>query len=632
MSKGNGKGYVSGEDLPLAPHAESNGSTNDAECDARIRGGHTTRALAAQNCTEKSLTRVDNERFEMPVVRLEKSGGTAPFFQLSLREAEREKRSKTYFIGKDLSHTQDEVEFYEEALVMKKSNADEMGALLDFMFEYEGVLTAPEKDAPAGAKPIEMLVLRNLFDGCEKLRMLDVKIGQKTSSAGWYGKSNLKSLLTDFRDGLTNSAEGYRMAGFNGPPSTFTSRDPLLDIGGLWADANKKALRASLSQVTGAEMFEYLLDVHEEPADPGDAALSERLAPLEVAELVHHEAVQSLVSLAVACRNVRIPQKWVGSSICIAFDCRRLPERKTPEAELRKAVQVNIFDWGRSELNTPEKHEKLTEEEQHDREQFWGYYVGGVDLLAWEAVRAYWHRFGNASSWDKVVAIVYDYDSFSEDDFLGEVELNLNEVVGKGPQTAKLKTGRSKNFSLSAFSSGEEPTITYSVELRHFPAGSRLRDACRICFHSAAKLPIADFRSQSSDPYVTLVARSDDGKLTFHQRTSVIAANLNPTWNETLELPLAMLTNEGRLGRLLGDAFNGTEITGELSEVLFPPQGCPSKQTDEAQMSWVQLLGRHTGKSTLSLGKGSTGLLETASRLSQLSLAGAAGVLKKLSA
>jgi thiamine pyrophosphokinase len=46
------------------------------------------------------------------VSRLPVSGGTAPFFELLLQGSERDKKSHKYYIGKDLSHTQDEVAFH----------------------------------------------------------------------------------------------------------------------------------------------------------------------------------------------------------------------------------------------------------------------------------------------------------------------------------------------------------------------------------------------------------------------------------------------------------------------------------------------------------------------------------------
>merc|ERR1712182_85386 len=101
------------------------------------------------------------------------------------------------------------------------------------------------------------------------------------------------------------------------------------------------------------------------------------------------EMVSQLVSMAAACRKVAVPQKWVGSSVCLGFDCGHFPSRSTPELELRKQAKVHIFDWGRSELNTMAAHARLLKEDQEDRAKYWQYYLGGIDHLVFESVRSY---------------------------------------------------------------------------------------------------------------------------------------------------------------------------------------------------------------------------------------------------
>mmetsp|Transcript_81577 Transcript_81577/g.170653 ORF Transcript_81577/g.170653 Transcript_81577/m.170653 type:complete len:374 (-) Transcript_81577:6-1127(-) len=106
------------------------------------------------------LTEAKLEHFEHPVHRLTVSGGTAVFFKLLLTEkartaalgptspAPREPRSATYFVGKDLSHAQDEVLFYEYLLKVNR-NEDHLGlkGLLRFAFEYLGILNATDADS-----------------------------------------------------------------------------------------------------------------------------------------------------------------------------------------------------------------------------------------------------------------------------------------------------------------------------------------------------------------------------------------------------------------------------------------------------------------------------------------------------
>ena len=63
-------------------------------------------------------------------------------------------------------------------------------------------------------------------------------------------------------------------------------------------------------------------------------------------------------------------------------------------SQVQQGVRVHVFDWGRSDLNTVERHRNLPEEHQLEHSEYWEYYVGGVDRLAWEAARMYFHRFG----------------------------------------------------------------------------------------------------------------------------------------------------------------------------------------------------------------------------------------------
>ena len=42
-------------------------------------------------------------------------------------------------------------------------------------------------------------------------------------------------------------------------------------------------------------------------------------------------------------------------------------------AEIARA-RVYVFDWGRSELNTPSMHQALSPHDQEERDKHWGYY------------------------------------------------------------------------------------------------------------------------------------------------------------------------------------------------------------------------------------------------------------------
>jgi len=516
-----------------------------------------------RNSTEPAMTIMDARLFDSPVSRVDVAGGTAPFFRLILENTDPDKAA-TYYIGKDLGRASDEVVFYEEALHLRhKTGGGGLVPLLDLMFEYGGVTSIPAKDASAEEPPKELLVLRNLYDGVEVLRLLDIKIGQKTSQAGWHGKSRLASFRQTLIDGITNSsAEGFRLEGFNGRPPALTSMDPLLDMGqsdnrGL---LGKKARKLMLQQLRGSEMFMHFTDLHQEPGLPPRTSWQQVLSPSEFTEVLLHEAVMRLARLAVVCRRAPVPQKWIGSSIAIGFDAGRLPSRSTSEEDLRRTLRFNIFDWGRSELNTVEKHIALSETDREDRAKFWRFYTGGIDRLSWRAACQYYNRFCNAEDWSEVIFRIHDFDSMSENDFLGFYTVVLDEVTNRATSSTPPKE---VTVHLRAGAS-----LTYAIEWREFPTGSRLRGAWLIHLFRARSLGMADKMQlrATSDPLCEIVAVSRHGPLKVcRQFSSVKARTLDPEWNEVFELPVA--AKENTLNESLEAIAPGFGVN-PLSEVM----------------------------------------------------------------
>jgi len=476
------------------------------------------------------VTRVDPSRFARPVKRLGVSGGTAPFFALKLLDPP-EGRTEDHFIGKDLSRAVDEIAFYEEMLGIVNSDNEENGLreLLSFGFEYAGVLTAPEEGVEEGedAKR-ELLVLRNLRDGCSTLRLLDIKMGERTASVGWHGKSWSHAHRQGLMDKTTNSyVEGFRLEGFDGRPETLETMDPLMDYDShKSAKALKKASRMLLQHMDGREVVMHFLDLHQGPTADGNINLDEAYSNAELSELVFHEIVTRTAKLSAACNKVTVPQKWVGSSVALGYDCGTLPPRSKDEAAIRSQVLVNIFDWGRSELNTMAKLSSMSAKEQQDRQEFWNYYKGGMERLAWVAARTYLHRFANADGWKEITLTIYDFDAMSKDDFMGTATVAVEDT-----DLSEIKLSNKKGKLSDA-------TITYCLHWRPCPSGSRLKGTWRVGIKSAKNLPNMDDQSVS-DPYCCVKATSVDGKHCFEQVTRVIQNDLNPVWDATLDLPIA---------------------------------------------------------------------------------------------
>ena len=249
-----------------------------------------------------------------PVKRLGVSGGTAPFFSLSLAPEHRTPdRPVDFFIGKDLSRAEGEAVVYEEMLSLlsaAKLGDDPNGLkdLLEFTLQYQGIFTVQEdlgSEEPGEKEPqeqpsLDLLVLKNLRCGCEKLRLLDIKMGERTASAGWQGKSSSAATRQAFVDSLTNSAaEGFRVEGFDGAPESIRSMNPMLDIPNSLrvlvrsdSKVEKKARRLLVQRLSAADVMSHYL------------RLSER-GSVELQEIVMHETVSRVVALAIACRKVQ---------------------------------------------------------------------------------------------------------------------------------------------------------------------------------------------------------------------------------------------------------------------------------------------------------------------------------------
>lgn len=526
----------------------------------------------AKNVNQVSI--IEPNLFEAPVKRLGVSGGTAPFFKLVLTEEGvatfqsktqrgRGNFSKTYFIGKDYSRASDEIDFYEQAQKMKNDctmNPEDTKTmeLLTFMFDYIGVLAATEQ-LDSNLIPRQMLCLQNLRDGCKKLRLLDIKIGQKTAQSGWHGKTSLHAFRQTLFDKMTNSTcEGYRLEGFDGMPSALVSMNPLLETFGRLgmksesrlydANAEKKSRRIMLQKMTSNDIFMHFTDLHAESLlcnEMESVSEGNLLSGAEQSEIVMHEVVRQLFCLAVCCDRILVPQKWIGSSIALGFDALARHERSEEQEErLRSKVIVKIFDWGRSELLTKKEFDALVSAEKDDRNRFWAYYKDAVYSLSFNAAFFYYNQF-TAQSWEKVSIRVLDYDALSSDDLIGEVTLPLRVTKMTSYHLLGVNGRSCGSISLSLSWSSTE--------------FSRLAGAWKVHISSASNLPAKDITSSSSDPYCLVIANSNDKLREYRQITSVKANTLQPRWEETIEIPV--VANSGNfLASLKGSGLDHESV------------------------------------------------------------------------
>jgi len=242
----------------------------------------------------------------------------------------------------------------------------------------------------------------------------------------------------------------------------------------------------------------------------------------------------------------------------------------------RKRVKVNIFDWGRSEFNTTEMHHKLTLAEQEDRAKYWAMYTGGIDRLAWETMRAYWHVFCNGVGWTKVRATIYDFDTLSANDYIGFVDLNLKAT----PEvTVPVFSQKGKCLQTTAGNT----SFTYEIyDFRKYPSTSRLVGEYRIRIGRCNNLPTLPF---CPDAFVTLTATSPCGHY-FYKQACVKKNELNPRWDETFAIPVAP-QDGGLCASLLEEAIGPvTDWSLDLLKRMTPLNNAQKEVVKEDVAEW----------------------------------------------
>jgi len=500
--------------------------------------------------------------FAKPAQRVGSAGGTAAFYTLSLED---EQRSEEQWLGKDLSHAFHELEFYESARVCP---ANGEWKILKHMMEYGGSLKDfPVQDHNGNQRCQDLLVLRNLLEGLEKPRLLDVKIGSRTASAGWRGKSSLAARKQDFLDAMTNSlTEGVRLEGFLNPPSWIDSEDPLHEFTcrrfvSQWK--LKKAKRFFFQRMTAGGVLAAFIDLRDQGLESragwnNAASDPSFLRPCEYAEILLLTIISELASILRSSLGVPVPQKWVGSSIAIVAEVNGTPPREeetlAPWEWTRERTKVRIFDWGRSQLNTREMFEMMTPEQRSDHEEYWDRYQEGLVGLVYDACRHYWNHFC-VTKWAYLAINVYDYDSQSNSDFLGHAKMALPSQ-GSNLTMVTLTLVDQKGLQIVGHD-GKLSQVHMSIGYEPSTSPSRFAAAWSVHVVAAEHLVAGDgfFCTQSSDPYVVVSLmehedsiadpttsselRSSSSRRVAMGRTSVKIATLNPVWNETIEFAVA---------------------------------------------------------------------------------------------
>lgn len=543
------------------------------------------------------VTLQKRNNFQQPVKKVGVSGGTAAFFHLNLKKGPNTmscNKSKTYYIGKDLSHAVNEVTFYEEILKLRslsnittreQRHYQPLLNLFKFSLEYAGVLTALDEDN----NNRNLLVLRNLFDNTTKLRLIDLKIGERTASAGWKGKKRANAFRQTLFDQITNSkCEGFRLEGFESPPETINSILPKLDAyyskmnnivqtvcckinkvsteedgvlnsiekeDASSSDFVKKTLKVLFQTLNGSDIFMHFLDLHQQQFHNYTTLNDHKkpedyYTPDEYTEIIMHQIVQTLLQITIACYQVTIPQKWVGSSLAIGYDVATLPHVSQSEEQIRSSVKVHLFDFGRSELTTHTPDAKIINDnnvvdststtnktkknnEADDRMTFWNYYKGAILQIFWSAAKSYVCRFGNIDHCEQIVITVCKLYAGMEEHHLGQLEVPL------------VPTNLTSSSILARNSKIEVGTVQYSIEWRPNNRNtSRLKGSWNIHIlkaniHQRKSSTLRKMVTVPPNLYCVITAtNSNNDSLSFDQVSSMKSNTYNPIWNETFTIPI----------------------------------------------------------------------------------------------
>mmetsp|Transcript_53497 Transcript_53497/g.142132 ORF Transcript_53497/g.142132 Transcript_53497/m.142132 type:complete len:650 (-) Transcript_53497:217-2166(-) len=611
-------------------------------------------------------TVVDPSIFVTPFQPLSRSGGTAAFYRTTLREEEddgtatktRRRRGISIvgpprgasadvvstvdcWIGKDIAHALGEVAFYEEARLVRSLPGWEM---LRWLLGYKGVCCAPCQVEEVGdPRELELMLLRNCRDGFKSCRLLDVKIGQVTAVRDWHGKSAFAAWRQSFVDAVTNSVrQGFRLEGLDNPPVTVRSMYAKLEEGipsTVIGVKPKRLKRLYLQGLTGLQFVSHFLSLHDAP-DSTFARRSERapsadtirppafragtrtfsssqdtLTNVEIQELVLLGCIEELARLVAALRSVPVPQQWIGSSVMLAFDAGARPDRDGTGVPVR----VHIFDWGRAELNTPERYAAMTEEDRASRRKYWGYYCGGIAKLLYDCCHLYVIRFFHPKQ--SVALTMYHKHTWKADGFIGTCALPLKEAAGgdgvtMGAAETVLDTWFGKPVK-SGIISSKEIKLGVSVLGSALPSESRLRSRWLVHVHGAQGLPRRETFAETDS--VVEVSGMSEGVQELHDAlsdpgarqalrnaahsTTVATGTRDPEFDETIEIGtlredckaeflLSLGVAVGRVGvgedavlewfpHVAEQGCTRGELQSRFAQTCFPEMTCSMTQEDK---------------------------------------------------
>mmetsp|Transcript_19324 Transcript_19324/g.51426 ORF Transcript_19324/g.51426 Transcript_19324/m.51426 type:complete len:782 (-) Transcript_19324:247-2592(-) len=379
-------------------------------------------------------SQVPAEQFQQPCRALCTNGGTAAFFEVRYLPDQRPAGiAENFYVGKDLAHARDEKEFYER--LSKLQALDPRWAA--FAEVAMGCPGCTELQCIRGAadKPEErqLLLLENLRVGFKQLRLLDVKLGEKTSVVGWKGKTRLHAWKNQVIDYTTNSArEGFRLEGMDLLPKSL--RDRMSHFIQGRHNQGIPILTDLLSEKRSKRMLQQQLRAHEFLASWLDMGPPQAGVETELhAHGALWGAIDAVARIVKAVVNIPVPQQWIGTSLALGVEVEDIS--KQPR------VVAKVFDWGRAELTTGAEYKELQAEEKKERLGFWRQYVRAISRFQWELCRTYAHR-SCCKAWTAFVFEIHTSQcSIVRKSVLGDTGGDIGSAVYELPTRASLPEG-----------------------------------------------------------------------------------------------------------------------------------------------------------------------------------------------
>jgi len=484
------------------------------------------------------------------------------------------------WLGKDVSSSFNEVDFYNEVLFMRRqqqqdpplqpvlpklalaekdddyamtqSGSGDPWGIVDFMVSYHGLARSCTctwtADGRERQRVADLLVFRSPFEGLARPRMLHLELGPK-------------SLALQARRGGDSAAgvlarqEGIYVDGFLSPPACVPSEGPTLDLRGWsWGDSvQRRAKRLPLQRLSLAQALNAMIDLRapiaEEkwwPSEETQAVASSAkgrgapdpffksfLGAAEYAEIALRTFVHELARLCRSCDEVPVPQKWVQSSLALLMEVGVAPPRTgpiAPETWVSSRAKVQILGWSKSRLSVPSG---FSEDEYQDNELPWRIYKHHVGRVLWESTRLYFNRFCS-EEWTQIRFNLYEVCHKGSSALLGSAEGALSTSASTSePRFFHLRRGE-EELCLD----GQPTTVEAIVRFQQCPAPSNFAGQWQIHLLGHKNLDVGGYAPSASSMYVDVSLGDSSCQRVASQRTREVVKTSEGCWDEEFEFPV----------------------------------------------------------------------------------------------